>query len=56
MEGFHGDDLVCQLQKLDPNESGILDCFDFVRWYMDLVEVPVGDKLEEEVPLEPREE
>ena len=23
------------LQKVDPNESGSLDRFDFVRWYVD---------------------
>ena len=24
-----------QLRKVDPNESGSLDRFDFVRWYVD---------------------
>ena len=34
-EGFHSDDLAGHLQKLDPNESGSLDRFSFVRCYMD---------------------
>ena len=36
------------MRKLDPNESGSFDRFAFVRWYVDLVEVPNGDKIEEE--------
>ena len=27
--------MVGHLWKLEPNESSILDRFDFVRWYMD---------------------
>ena len=34
-EGFHSEDLAGQLQKLDPNESGALDRFSFVRWCAD---------------------
>ena len=34
-EGFHSDELAGRLQKVDPNESGILDCFTFVGWYVD---------------------
>ena len=36
---------MVHLQKVDPNESGSLDRFSFVRWYM-----------EEEVSLESAEE
>ena len=55
-EGFHGEELAGQLRKVDPNESGSLDRFAFVRWYVDLVEGPDGDKLEEEVSLDSAEE
>ena len=34
-EGFHNGELASQLQKLDPDESGSLESFAFVRWYMD---------------------
>ena len=30
-EGFHSDDLAGHLRKIDPNESGSLDRFSFVR-------------------------
>ena len=33
--GFHSKDLAGHLRKLDPNESGGLDRFSFVRWYVD---------------------
>ena len=33
-EGFHGENLTGHLQKLDPNESGGLDRFAFVGWYV----------------------
>ena len=46
------DDLVGQLQKLYPNESGSLDHFSFVMCYVELFEGPYGNKLEEEVSLE----
>ena len=45
-EGFHGGELEFQLQEADPNESGSLNCFDFMRWYMNPVEVPDGYKVE----------
>ena len=32
--GFHSEELVGHLRKLDPNESGSLDHFAFVRWYV----------------------
>ena len=51
-EGFHGEELAGQLRKVDPNESGSLDRFAFVRWYVDLVEGPNGDKLDKEVSLD----
>ena len=54
--GRHVGGLAGRLQKLDPNESGSLDCFTFVRWYVELVEVPGGDKLDEEVSMESTEE
>ena len=44
-EGFHSEDLAGHLRKVDPNESGSLDRFDFVRWYVD-----------EEISLESAEE
>ena len=44
-EGFNGEDLAGHLQKVDPNESGGLDRFAFVRWYVD-----------KEFPLESEEE
>ena len=34
-EGFHSEYLAGYLRKVDPNESGSLDRFDFVRWYVD---------------------
>ena len=55
-EGFHSDNMVGHMQKVDPNESGSLDRFAFVRWYVNLVEGPDGDILEEEVNLESTEE
>ena len=27
--------MVVHLQKVDPNESGSLDCFAFMKWYVD---------------------
>ena len=33
-EGFHNEDLAVHLRKLCPNESGSLDLFAFVRWYV----------------------
>ena len=44
-EGFHNEDLSVHLRKIYPNESGSLDRFAFVRWYV-----------EEEVSLESTEE
>ena len=35
VEGFHSEELAGHLRKLDPNESGSLDRFAFVRWYVD---------------------
>ena len=32
--GFHSEDLAGHLQKVDLNESGSLDRFDFMRWYV----------------------
>ena len=32
--GFHSEDLASHLHKVDPNESGSLDYFAFVRWYV----------------------
>ena len=49
---FHCEDLVGQLRKVDPNESGSLDNFSFVMCYVELFEGPDGNKLEEEVYLE----
>ena len=43
--------MAVQLQDLDPNEIGSLYHFYFVRWYAELVEVPDGDKLLEEVSM-----
>ena len=40
-ERFHSDDLAVCLQKVDPNEIGSLDRFDFLRWYLD-EEVSLG--------------
>ena len=34
-EGFHGEELAGHLQKVDPTESGSLDRFYFVGWYVD---------------------
>ena len=34
-EGFHREDLAGHLQNVDQNESGSLDRFAFVRWYVD---------------------
>ena len=34
-EDFHSEDLEGHLWKLDPSESVFLDCFSFVRWYVD---------------------
>ena len=43
--GFHGEDLAGQPGKVDPNESGSLDNFPFVMCYVELFEVPNGNKL-----------
>ena len=45
VEVFQSEDLVVHLQKVEPNESGSLDRFSFLRWYVD-----------EEVSLESAEE
>ena len=34
-EVFHSKELACNVQKLNPYESGIMDRFAFVSWYMD---------------------
>ena len=34
-ESFHSEDLAGHLHKLDPNESGSLDCFSFMRKYVE---------------------
>ena len=34
-EVFHSEDLAGHLRKVDPNESGSLDRFSFVRWYVE---------------------
>ena len=36
-EIFHSKELAVHLRKVYPNESGSLDCFAFVRWYVDNV-------------------
>ena len=33
-EGFHSEERVGNLWKVDSNESGSLKIFDFVRWYV----------------------
>ena len=33
-EVFHNEELAGHLQKVDPNESGSLDLFAFVSWYV----------------------
>ena len=45
MESFNSEDLADNLRKVDPNESGSLDHFVFVGWYVD-----------EEVSMESTEE
>ena len=35
MEGFNNDDLEVHLQKVDPNWSGSLEHFPFLRWCVD---------------------
>ena len=35
VEVFHSEELTGHLWKVDPKESGSLDRFDFVRWYVD---------------------
>ena len=45
-----------QLQKVDPNESGSLDRFDFVGYHVGLVDGPDEDKLEKEISLDSAEE
>ena len=50
--GFHGEYLAGQLRKVYPNECGSLDHFPFMMCYVELFEVPDGNKLEEEVSLE----
>ena len=32
---FHSEDLTGHMRKVDPDESGSLDRFAFVRWYVD---------------------
>ena len=44
-EGLHGEDLVGQLRKVDPNESVSLELFAFLRWYVDLIGGPNGDNV-----------
>ena len=39
--GFHNEEMVGQLRKVDPNESGGLDRFVIVRWFVDK-EVSLG--------------
>ena len=34
-KGFHSEELAGHLRKVDSNESGSLDRFAFVRWYVD---------------------
>ena len=34
-EGFHIENLAGHLWKVDPNESGSLEHFDFLMWYVD---------------------
>ena len=34
-EDFHSEELAGHMHKVDPNESGILDRFVFLRWYVD---------------------
>ena len=34
-DDFHSEELVGQMQKVDPKKSGSLDHFAFVRWYVD---------------------
>ena len=34
-DGFHSEELAGQLRNVDPNESGGLDSFAFLRWYVD---------------------
>ena len=34
-EIFYSEELAGHLRKVDPNESGSLDRFAFVRWYVD---------------------
>ena len=34
-EGVHSEELAGHMQKVDPHESGSLECFAFVRWYVD---------------------
>ena len=45
VEGFHSEDLAGHLLKVYPNESGSLDRFAFLRWYV-----------EEEVSMDSSEE
>ena len=33
-EDFNSENLAGRLHKVYPNESGSLDCLDFVRWYV----------------------
>ena len=33
--GFYSENLEVNLQKLDPSGSVSLECFDYVRWYVD---------------------
>ena len=56
VNAFDGEELTGQLRKVDPNEGGSLDHFPFLGWYVDLVEVPDGDKLEDEVSMDPTED
>ena len=34
-EGFHSEEMAGHLRKVYPNESGSLDLFALVRWYVD---------------------
>ena len=56
MGDFHDGEIAVQLRKVDPNEIGSLEHFPFVRWYVELVQGPYGDKLEGGVSIEYVEE
>ena len=44
-EGFHSEELVGHQRKVDPNKSGSLKRFDFLRWCM-VEEVSMGSSEE----------